>query len=97
MTKAELVKKIYEDLSSSWDCMEKDEAGYILNWNGAWVRFPEADDAEEKCEEEVGSYEDHDTEYMSLFENELSDDEMWKEKAEELASEYIEKFGLDEE
>lgn len=95
MTRTELVKKIYDDISSSWNFLEKDDIGYIVNWNGVWVRCEEADDAEAKRDEEIGSFEDHDTEYLSLFESELNDDAIWEKKAEELADKWIAERGLD--
>ena len=95
MTRTELVKKIYDDISSSWNFLEKDDIGYIVNWNGVWVRCEEADDAEAKCDEEIGSFEDHDTEYLALFESELNDDAIWEKKAEELADKWIAERGLD--
>ena len=95
MTRTELVKKIYDDISSSWNFLEKDDIGYIVNWNGVWVRCEEADDAEAKCDEEIGSFEDHDTEYLALFESELNDDTIWEKKAEELADKWIAERGLD--
>lgn len=42
MTRTELIKKIYDDISSSWNFLEKDDIGYIVNWNGVWVRCEEA-------------------------------------------------------
>ena len=95
MTRTELVKKIYDDISSSWNFLEKDDIGYIVNWNGVWVRCEEADDAEAKCDEEIGSFEDHDAEYLALFESELNDDAIWEKKAEELADKWIAERGLD--